>query len=123
MAITTLLKINGVDYTGSILTPFRVEKNKLWGDDTGRVMTGEMKGTLVGIFPKVIVEFYPKSELELSQLLTVLDTAFQTVEYYDAVTRGLVTMGTYTNDYAYEIINLNPYYSEITVSFIATKKE
>ena len=123
MAITTLLKINGVDYTGSILTPFRVEKNKLWGDDTGRVMTGEMKGTLVGIFPKVIVEFYPKSELELSQLLTVLDTAFQTVEYYDAVTRGLVTMGTYTNDYAYEIINLNPYYSEITVSFIATRKE
>ena len=123
MAITTLLKINGIDYTGSILTPFRVEKNKLWGDDTGRVMTGEMKGTLVGIFPKVIVEFYPKSELELSQLLTVLDTAFQTVEYYDAVTRGLVTMGTYTNDYAYEIINLNPYYSEITVSFIATRKE
>lgn len=123
MAITTLLKINGVDYTGSILTPFRVEKNKLWGDDTGRVMTGEMKGTLIGIFPKVIVEFYPKSELELSQLLTVLDTAFQTVEYYDAKTRGLVSMGTYTNDYAYEIINLNPYYSEITVSFISTRKE
>ena len=123
MAIKTLLKINGIDYTGSILTPFKVERNKLWGDDTGRVMSGEMKGTLVGIFPKLEVTFYPKSQVDLSELLTVLDSGWQDVEYFEARYNELQRLGTYTNDYSYEIYSLDPYYSEVKVSFIATKKE
>lgn len=124
MAISTLFKINNVDHTGQILTPFKLGKNKLWGDDTGRVMSGEMKGTLVGIFPKFTVIFRPKTEDELASLMTVLDTAFQTVEYYDLKTKGFKTLGTYTNDYEVEVLSLNPLtWSPITVAFIATKKE
>ena len=123
MAIKTLLKVNGIDYTGSILTPFKDERNKLWGDDTGRVMSGEMKGTLVGIFPKLEVTFYPKSQVDLSELLTVLDSGWQDVEYFEARYNELQRLGTYTNDYSYEIYSLDPYYSEVKVSFIATKKE
>lgn len=123
MAISTVLKIDGVDYTSQILTPFTIERNKLWGDDTGRVMSGDMKGTLVGVFPKLVVLFMPRSEAQLSALLTALDKAFQTVQYYDPKTRALKSMGTYTNDYEVSIINLTPYYSEVKVSFIASKKE
>lgn len=123
MAISVLLKINGTDYTGSILTPFTIEKNKLWGDDTGRVMSGKMFGTLVGVYPKLTVTFHFKSEVAQSALLAELDTAWQSVEYYNPTTRTMVTMGTYTNDYKVEVINLEPMYNEITVSFIAVDKE
>jgi len=123
MGISTLLKLNGVDYTAKVLTPFIIEKNKLWGEDTGRTMSGELFGTLIGIFPKIVAEFYVEDEIELSALLVILDSAFQTVDYYDPKVRMLVTLGTYTNDYKKEIISLDPFYSSVKVSFISRRKE
>ena len=123
MAISTLIKLNGTDYTGKILTPFKVGKNKLWGEDTGRTMSGELFGTLIGVFPKIEVQFFMDDEVELSNLLTILDSAFQTVEYYDPKTRTLVELGTYTNDYVTELITLDPFYEKIQVSFISRRKE
>ena len=123
MSIDVLLKLNGTDYTGKILTPFKVGKNKLWGEDTGRTMSGELFGTLIGVFPKIEVQFFMDDEVELSNLLTILDSAFQTVEYYDPKTRTLVELGTYTNDYVTELINLDPFYERIQVSFISRRKE
>ena len=105
MAIKTLWKINTVDYTGEILTPFKVGRNKLWGDDTGRVMSGEMKGSLVGIFPKFTVIFMPKTEAKMASLMAALDTAFQTVEYYDIQTQSFKSLGTYTSDYEFNIVS------------------
>ena len=123
MSIDVLLKLNGTDYTGKILTPFKVGKNKLWGEDTGRTMSGELFGTLIGVFPKIEVQFFMDDEVELSNLLTILDSAFQTVEYYDPKTRTLVELGTYTNDYVTELITLDPFYEKIQVSFISRRKE
>ena len=123
MAISTLLKLNGVDYTSKVLTPFVIERNKLWGDDTGRTMSGELTGTLIGIFPKIVGSFYVEDEVEFSALLTILDSASQTVEVYDPKSRTLKQYLTYTNDYKIEIINLDPYYKEIQVSFISRRKE
>lgn len=121
--IKTLLVINGVDYTGSVLTPFDIERNKLWGDDTGRVMSGDWVGTLIGIFPKLVVKILPKTEDELASLLNILDSASQSVKYYSPKHQRLADLGTYTGDYKLSIINLDPYYAEITISFIATRKE
>lgn len=123
MGISTLLKLNGVDYTAKVLTPFIIEKNKLWGEDTGRTMSGEMFGTLIGIFPKIVAEFYIEDEIELSALLVILDSSFQEVDYYDPKVRSLVKLGTYTNDYKKEIISLDPFYSSVKVSFISRRKE
>lgn len=124
MAISVLFKINGRDWTGSILTPFKGGRPKLWsGEDTGRTLSGEMQGTLIGIFPKFTVQFHPESEIDLSELMTVLDGASQEVSHYNPITRSLVNLGTYTSDYEYEIISLNPFYSSISVSFISLKKE
>lgn len=123
MAISTLIKLNGVDYTSKVLTPFVIERNKLWGDDTGRTMSGELTGTLIGIFPKIVGSFYVEDEVELSALLTILDSASQTVDVYDAKSRTLKQYLTYTNDYKVEIINLDPFYKEIQVSFISRRKE
>lgn len=37
------------------LIDYKVEYNKLWSTDTGRSMTGEFSGTLIGIFPKIVL--------------------------------------------------------------------
>lgn len=121
--IQSLLVLNGVDYTGSVLTPFDIERNKLWGDDSGRVMSGDFVGTLIGIFPKLVVKILPKTEDELANLLAILDSPTQVVKYYSPRHKRLASLGTYTGDYKLSIVNLDPYYSEITISFIATKKE
>lgn len=123
MPINTLLKINGTDYTGKILTPFKIGRHKLWGEDTGRVMSGEMQGTLIGIFPKLTVLFYPKTPTELANLMIALDSASQSLDYYNPKTQSLSSFGTYTNDYEVNLINLDPYYAEVQVSFIARAKE
>lgn len=125
MAIDVLLKINNKDWTGSIIAPFNIGRHKLWGDDTGRetTMSGKMTGTLVGIFPKLTVILYPKDSNDLQELIKVLDTAWQTVQYYNPKTKALTTLGTYTNDYDIAIVNLEPVTEEIKVSFIATERE
>lgn len=123
MSIDVLLKINGTDYTSKVLTPFVIERNKLWGEDTGRTMSGELTGTLIGVFPKIVGSLYVEDEIELSALLTILDSASQTIDVYDAKTRSLKQYLTYTNDYKIEIINLEPLYREIQVSFISRRKE
>ena len=123
MGINTLIKLNGVDYTSKVLTPFVIERNKLWGDDTGRTMSGEQTGTLIGIFPKIVGQLYVEDEIELSALLTILDSASQTVDVYDPKSRTIKQYQTYTTDYKIEIISLDPYYQAISVSFISRRKE
>lgn len=122
MAIRQLLKIDGKDYTGQILTPFQLQRNKLWSS-AGRVMSGKMSGTLIGIFPKMVVEFYAKDEIELAQLMRRLDQAKQRLTYYDPRTRSMQNLDTYTADYSIDIIDLKPTYGIIKATFIALEKE
>ena len=62
---------NGKNYTnGSYVTlgkqtGYTVQYCKLWSSDTGRSMTGENKGTLIGIFPKITVKLGKLSEDEM----------------------------------------------------------
>ena len=124
MAINTLLKLNGVEYTTKILTPFTVNRKKRMADDLGEVMSGEIKGTLVGTFTSLDVIFYPKNEIELSELLVTLDLAEQEVEYYDAKTRTLVALETFTGDTTYQYRSTTHYaISPISVTFFARKRE
>ena len=123
MSIDTLLKINGKNFTGMIIKPFKIGRHKLWGDDTGRLMNGEWSGTLVGIFPKVTAIFMPKTPEELSSLIIELDKASQAIQYYSPKTRTLISLGTYSNDYEVSMYTLDEDYDQITASFIAKKKE
>lgn len=86
-------------------------------------MSGKMSGTLIGIFPKMVVEFHAKNEAELSQLMAKLDQAKQTLTYYDPRTRSMQSLDTYTADYSITILDLKGRYSEIKATFIALEKE
>ena len=95
--------IDGVNM-GSYLVEVEYQYNKLWASDTGRNLAGEMSGTLVGIFPKFVLQFFT---------------------YYDPYKRQTITIQTYTGDY--KITNKNMLNNVdknegFSCSFIATSK-
>lgn len=94
--------INGVQM-GQFLTEAKYQYNKLWGSDSGRNLAGTQTGTLVGIFPKLILTFRKLNKTEMEQIVQILDSPTQVVSYYDPYKQAQTTMTTYTGDY--EIVN------------------
>ena len=116
--------INGVNM-GQYLTEAKFGYNKLWASNTGRNLAGSMSGTLVGIFPKLTLQFGPTTREQLELLAPILDSANQTTSYYDPKKQTTVTMTTYSNDY--EIVNKlvisgNAKNEPFSCSFIATDR-
>ena len=86
---------------------------------------GTQSGTLIGIFPKIILQFRKLTKAELEIIVPILDSARQTVTYYDPNKKANITMQTYTGDY--EItdkgrLNYGRKNEGFSCSFIATRK-
>lgn len=117
------LIVNGINL-GRYIVQATYSYNKLWSSDSGRNLAGEQSGTLVGIFPKIVVQFRKLTQSELETLAPVLDSARQTVQYYDPNKKAMTTMTTYTGDY--EVVNkgiVGHVKNEgFQISFIATKR-
>lgn len=117
------LIVNGINL-GRYIVQATYSYNKLWSSDSGRNLAGEQSGTLVGIFPKIVVQFRKLTKAELETLVPVLDSARQTVKYYDPNKKAMETMTTYTGDY--EIVNkgiVGHIKNEgFQISFISTKR-
>ena len=96
------IRVNNISM-GQYLLSAKYEYNKLWGSDTGRNLKGKFSGTLVGIFPKITLTFRKLTKAEVEIIAPILDSARQTVTYYDPKKKTNVTMTTYTGDY--EIVN------------------
>ena len=92
------LMVNGLDL-GQYLVEAKYGYNKLWSSDSGRNLAGTQSGTLVGIFPKIIVQFRKLTQTELEKIVPILDSQNQTVTYYDPYKKMMRTMTTYTGDY------------------------
>ena len=117
------LIVNGINL-GRYIVQATYSYNKLWSSDSGRNLAGVQSGTLIGIFPKIIVQFRKLTKAELETLAPIIDSARQTVKYYDPNKKAMTTMTTYTGDY--EIVNkgiVGHVKNEgFQISFIATKR-
>ena len=117
------LIVNNINL-GNYIVEARYGYNKLWSSDSGRNLAGTQSGTLIGIFPKIIVQFRKLTQTELETLAPILDSARQTVQYYDSNKKAMTTMTTYTGDY--EVINkgiIGHIKNEgFQISFISTKR-
>lgn len=91
--------IDGVSM-GQYLLQAKYEFNKIWGKDTGRNLAGKMIGSLLGIFPKLVLTFRKLSKEELNIIAPILNSANQTVTYYDPDYNSNVTITTYTGDWS-----------------------
>ena len=118
------ITMNGVNM-GQYITEAKYGYNKLWSSDSGRNLAGTMSGTLIGIFPKITLQFRKLTKSELEIIVPILDSARQTVTYYDPRKKTSITMYTYTGDYEIvnkRIINGNAKNEGFSCSFISTKK-
>lgn len=117
------LIVNNINL-GNYILQATYSYNKLWSSDSGRNLAGEQSGTLVGIFPKIVVQFRKLTQLELEALAPVLDSARQTLQYYDPNKKAMTTMTTYTGDY--EVVNKgivgHTKNEGFQISFISTKR-
>lgn len=120
---TNSIIINGLS-VGPYITEAKYGYNKLWTDN-GRSMSGDMTATLIGIFPKIILQFRKLSKSELELITPILDSTTQTVTYYDPTKQTNVTMQTYTGDYEVSnkrIINGSAKNEGFSISFIAISR-
>lgn len=116
--------IDGISM-GQYIVEAKYGYNKLWASDSGRNLAGTQSGTLLGIFPKIILQFRRLNKSELETIVPILDKANQTVTYYDPNKKANITITTYTGDY--EIINKsivsnNTKNEGFSCSFIAIRK-
>lgn len=118
------IKVNNVSW-GEYLLEAKFGYHKIWGKDTGRNLAGTMSGTLKGIFPKITMQFRALNKTELETIASVLDSATQTVVYYDANKKENVTLTTYTGDWEVtnkKIIESSQKNEGFSIAFISTKK-
>jgi hypothetical protein len=107
------------------ITEARYGFNKVWADDTGRNLSGKMSGTLIGIFPKIVVSFAPLTKTQIETITPILDAPNQLLKYYDPTKQQTITMETYTGDYEIpqdNIVDENSKSQSFEISFIAIAK-
>lgn len=115
------IMINNVSM-GQYILQAKYEMNKLWASDTGRNLAGKMSGTLIGIYPKIILTFRKLTQAEMNIVAPILDSASQSVTYYDPSKNQNVTMSTYTGDYSYINKNIAGKNDSFECSFIAKER-
>ena len=115
------IKINNISM-GQYLLSAKYEFNKLWGSDTGRNLKGKYTGTLVGIFPKIILTFRKLTKAEMNIIAPILDSGTQSLTYYDPSTNSNKTISTYTGDWSYENKSIVTKNDSFECSFIARER-
>lgn len=115
-----LIKINNT--TIPKIVSYKVGRNKLW-KDADRNMNGDVRATLIGIFPKIEINIGYTTQEEMATITQLLDQAYFTVEYFDVRTQGTTTASYYAGDYSPELDSkLKGRYKPLTVSLIPVSK-
>lgn len=117
-----LIKLNGKSFKSII--SYKLGRNKLWSSDTGRNMAGSMKGTLIGNFPKIMLEVEPLDAEEMAELEILLDSASIEVEYYNNKYKCTCIADFYSNDYEEDLLRRSDMqYKSFSVNLIPNERE
>lgn len=110
---------------GQYITGIEYGHNKIWADDSGRSLSGDMSGTFLGIVWKFKVKFAPMDKTTIELLSPILDSAWQNVTFYDTNSKSTRTIRTYTGDWATLNENMFSNVAKVNesfeISFIAKK--
>lgn len=101
-------------YSGNLLTvdstpipelvTYKVTRAKLW-KDADRNMSGEIRATMIGIFPKIELTIGVTTQDRLQAISTLLDQSYFNVTYFDQKVGGTRTAQYYAGDYAPEMLS------------------
>ncbi len=117
-----LLKINGQVFSN--LKSYQLQRNKLWLN-SDRNMAGEIRATMIGIFPKIEVEFGGILTVEeIQKIARVVDLPFFTVEYFDPKYNAMKSGQFYAGDYSVQLKDKKRgIFDPFKVSLIPVRKE
>ena len=115
-----LIKING--QTIPHIVSYKIGRAKLW-KDSERNMSGDVRATLIGIFPKIQLEVGYTTQTEMSQLTQILDKDFFTVTWFDVRIQETISTKYYASDYDVELDNkAKGRYKPFSVSLVPVSK-
>ena len=101
---------------------YKVGRAKLW-KDSDRNMSGDVRATLIGIFPKIQMEVGYTTQAEMSELTKLLDKDFFTVTWFDVRTQNTVSAKYYAGDYDVELDSKSKgRYKPFSVSLVPVSK-
>ena len=119
-------------YTGDLVTidgntiphivSYKIGRAKLW-KDSERNMSGDVRATLIGIFPKIQLQIGYTTQEEMSELTELLDKDFFTVEWFDVRIQSTVSAKYYASDYDVELDNKSKgRYKPFSVNLVPVSK-
>lgn len=115
-----LVKVNGTRLP--YVVSYKISRAKLW-KNSERNMAGDIRATLVGIFPKIIVQVGYTSQEQMANLTRLLDQDFFEVEWFDVRTQETITANYYASDYDIELDNkYKGRYKPFEVSLVPVSK-
>lgn len=115
-----LLTVNGIAIPE--LKTYKVTRNKLW-KDADRNMNGDIRATLIGIFPKIELEIGTVTEDRMKTLTILFDQAYFSVTYFDHRIQATRTANFYANDYSVELLSkVRGLYKPFDVNLIPVSK-
>lgn len=101
---------------------YKVGRNKLW-KSSNRNMDGDVRATLIGIFPKIELTIGYTTQDEMSALCEILDQDFFEVKFFDVRVQAIVTANYYAGDYSVDLYSKHRgLYKPFTVSLIPVSK-
>ena len=96
---------NLIEIDGNIIphiVSYKIGRAKLW-KDSDRNMSGDVRATLIGIFPKIQLQIGYTTQEEMSELTQILDKDFFTVTWFDVRTQDTFSAKYYASDYDVEL--------------------
>lgn len=122
-----LIKIDGK--TIPHIVSYKIGRAKLW-KDSERNMSGDVRATLIGIFPKIQLQIGYTTQEDLSTLTAILDKDFFEVEWFDVRTQELAGSKEgeekpkyYASDYDVELDSkIKGRYKPFTVNLVPLSK-
>ena len=102
----TLLKVNNTTVPG--IKTYRVEYNHLW-KDAERNMSGSVRASLIGLFPKIICETREAIDrTEVQAIFTAVESnPYFSVTFWDPATDTTKTADYYVGDWSVELESKN----------------
>ena len=115
-----LVKING-NVVPHVVN-YKIGRNKLW-KNSNRNMAGDIRATLIGIFPEITMKVGHLNQEEISKLTQLLDLDFFEVEWFDVRVQKTVKTEYYASDYDTDLLSKSRgLYQPFEVSLVPVSK-
>lgn len=97
-----LVKING--QTIPHIKKYKIGRAKLW-KDADRNMAGDVRASLIGIFPKIQMTVGTLTQQQMSELTQLLDLDYFEVEWFDVRIQETIKTKYYASDYDTDLLS------------------